>query len=315
MYMWTIIVHAGNKIDIGFRPTRNQVLLWHSWEVKDGLQSPHVNLPIPHCKRTRISLLALSFFVTLVLGVVASSIPAPQIGLAPRIHWGRSDSGWESTNWSGYAVTGSAGSVSGVNGSWEVPKIVSCPTASQYSSFWVGIDGFSSNTVEQIGTDSDCQNARAVYYAWYEFYPSPSYTISGFTVNPGDTISAEVKYSNNKFTVSIVDVTSGKSYSTSATVRSAQRSSAEWIAEAPSSSRGVLPLANFGKVVFGYDNTAVTGTCYATVAGATKAVGSFGSSVQEITMVTSSGKAVKAQPSSLSSDGTSFSVAWKTSGP
>jgi hypothetical protein len=256
----------------------------------------------------------MSLFVTLVLGAAASPLPALQIELAPRIHWGRSDSKWLSTNWSGYAVTGSAGSVSDVNGSWKVPAIVgSCPTASQYSSFWVGIDGFSSNTVEQIGTDSDCQNGRAVYYAWYEFYPSPSYTISGFTVKPGDTISAEVKYSNNRFTVSIVD--GSKSYTTSATVRSAQRSSGEWIAEAPSSSRGVLPLADFGTVYFGSDNTKVTATCYATVAGATKAVGLFGSSVQEITMVTSSGKAVKAQPSSLSTDGTSFSVAWDSSGP
>jgi hypothetical protein len=262
-----------------------------------------------------ISLLAMFFFVTLLLGAAASAIPAPQIGLAPRIHWGRSDSSWLSTNWSGYAVTGSAGLVSDVNGSWKVPAIVgSCPTTSEYSSFWVGIDGFSSNTVEQIGTDSDCQRGSAVYYAWYEFYPSPSYTI--FTVKPNEVISAEVKYSSGTFTVSIRDVTSGKSYRTSATVRSAQRSSAEWIAEAPSSSRGVLPLADFGTVYFGLDKTGISFTCYATLSGTTNPVRSFGSSVQEITMVSSSrGHAVKASPSNLSTDGTSFSVAWESSGP
>ncbi|HXZ98545.1 MAG TPA: G1 family glutamic endopeptidase [Candidatus Acidoferrum sp.] len=288
----------------------------HSWEVKDSLQSRHVNLLVSHLRGTSISLLAMFFFATLLLGAAAPAIAAPQMGLAPRIHWGRSDGSWLSTNWSGYAVNGSAGSVSDVRGSWKVPAIAgSCPKASEYSSFWVGIDGFSSNTVEQIGTDSDCQNGRAAYYAWYEFYPSPSYTISSFTVKPGDTISAEVNYSNSKFTVSIVDVTTGKSYSTSATVKSAQKSSAEWIAEAPSSSRGVLPLADFGTVNFGSDNTGVAVTCYATVAGATKALGSFSSSVQELTMVTSSGKTVKAQPSSVSKDGTSFSVVWKSSGP
>ena len=287
-----------------------------SWEVKDSLQSRQMNLLVSHLRGTWISLLAMFFFATLLLGATAPAIAAPQMGLAPRIHWGRSDGSWLSTNWSGYAVNGSAGSVSDVKGSWKVPAIVgSCPTTSQYSSFWVGIDGFSSNTVEQIGTDSDCQNGRAVYYAWYEFYPSPSYTISSFTVKTGDTISAEVNYSNSKFTVSIVDVTTGKSYSTSATVRSAQRSSAEWIAEAPSSSRGVLPLADFGTVSLGSDNTGVSATCYATVSGSTKALGSFGSSVQELTMVTSSGKTVKAQPSSVSKDGTSFSVVWKNSGP
>ena len=78
-----------------------------------------------------------------------------------------------STNWSGYAVTGPDGSVTDVKGSWKVPDVVcSSPgTPNSYASFWVGIDGYGSNTVEQIGTDSDCSGGNAVYYAWYEFYP------------------------------------------------------------------------------------------------------------------------------------------------
>src|ERR1035437_4462946 len=76
-----------------------------------------------------------------------------------------------SGNWGGYAVTGTKGSVTDVKASWVVPAIVgNCPSTNQYSSFWVGIDGYSSNTVEQIGTDSDCVNSKPVYYAWYEFY-------------------------------------------------------------------------------------------------------------------------------------------------
>jgi hypothetical protein len=51
------------------------------------------------------------------------------------------------------------------------------------------------------------------------------------------------------------------------------------------------------------------------VSGTTGAIGSFGSSVQVITMVSSSG-AIKAQPSSLSgTNGDSFSVTWQSSGP
>jgi hypothetical protein len=57
------------------------------------------------------------------------------------------------------AVTGSKASVTDVTGSWTVPA-VDCTspngTPNGYSSFWVGIDGYGSNTVEQIGTDSDC---------------------------------------------------------------------------------------------------------------------------------------------------------------
>src|SRR3989440_8287423 len=103
-------------------------------------------------------------------------------------------------------------------------------------------------------------------------------------------MTAEANF-NGRFTVTITDTTTGVSFSTSARVHSAQRSSAEWIAEAPSSSGGILPLANFGTVSFS--------SCTATISGTTGSIGSFGASVQQITMVTSSGN-VKAQPSALS---------------
>jgi hypothetical protein len=177
----------------------------------------------------------------------------------------------------------------------------------------VGIDGYSSNTVEQTGTDSDCQGGKPTYYAWYEFYPQPSFIINTLTIHPGDKIFAEVKYSSGTFTVSINDITTGKAFSTSHRVNSAKRTSAEWIAEAPSSG-GILPLANFGTVNFGFDYTAVSSTCYATLNGITGNIASFGSSVQSITMASSSGQ-TKAQPSALTADGASFSVQWVSSGP
>lgn len=220
-----------------------------------------------------------------------------------------------SLNWAGYAVTAAAGAVSDVKGSWKVPAIQGgCPSTNQYSSFWVGIDGFNSNTVEQTGTDSDCRGGTPTYYAWYEFYPHPSKLISGLAVHSGDVISAEVRFSGNAFTVSIQDATTGGAFSTSAHVHSALRSSAEWIAEAPSSSGGILPLADFGTAGFGTDTTGVGSTCTATIAGVSGTIASFGANVQSISMVTSAGT-LKASPSSLSADGTSFSVTWKSSGP
>jgi hypothetical protein len=230
---------------------------------------------------------------------------------------GADGSSWSSTNWSGYAVTGSSGQVTSVQGSWIVPAVTGSRRTTAYSSFWVGIDGFNSNTVEQIGTDSDVQRGRPVYYAWYEFYPNPMYQISTLSISPGDVISASVTYSSsqNTFTVSITDTSKSTSWTSQpTTVSGATESSAEWIAEAPSSYFGVLPLANFGTVKFGYDSTAVAGTCYATLNGVTGTIGSFGSAVQQITMVSRRG-AVKAQPSALSTDGTSFSVTWKSAGP
>lgn len=226
---------------------------------------------------------------------------------------GVSGSSWYSTNWSGYAVTGS--NVTFVQGSWIVPTVTGSRSTTAYSSFWVGIDGFNSNTVEQIGTDSDVQRGRSAYYAWYEFYPSAMVEISTIKVSPGDVMLASVTYvTGSTFAVSITDTTKGQSFSTQGSVSNAARSSAEWIAEAPSSYFGVLPLANFGKVNLGYDSTNVAGTCSATIAGVTGYIGSFGSAVQEITMVSRRG-ATKASPSLLSTDGTSFSVTWKSAGP
>lgn len=250
--------------------------------------------------------------------IAAHSAYTTVVAAPIRIHELRLDGSVTSENWSGYAVTGTPDSVTDAKGSWTVPTVTcngSRHSPSAYSSFWVGIDGYSSNTVEQTGTDSDCSNGQPTYYAWYEFYPNPSFEVTSLTIRPGDTISAEVSYSSGEFTITITDVTTGKSFSKSSQVPSAQRSSAEWIAEAPSSCtrRGceVLPLADFGTVDFGQDYTPVTSTCYATVNGTAAAIGSFGANVSEITMVSSSG-AQEAVPSAFSAaDGSSFSIIWK----
>src|SRR5947208_14092498 len=59
-----------------------------------------------------------------------------------------------SSNWSGYDVTGSG--ALDATGSWVQPSVLSCSRKeNSWSSPWVGIDGDTSGTVEQIGTDSD----------------------------------------------------------------------------------------------------------------------------------------------------------------
>lgn len=252
------------------------------------------------------SMVILILLIVLPVFAIAFIPTASEYSHGPRIK----DKYGNSLNWAGYAVTGSAGSVTDVTGSWVVPT-VTCPGGSQYAAFWVGIDGYSDNTVEQTGTDSDCQNGNPRYYAWFEFYPKPMFRINTITVSPGDTMSAEVKYTGgNKFTATITDTTTRQSFSTSGTVN-AQRSSAEWIAEAPWSG-GILPLADFGTANYGLDYTGIASTNFATVGTSTGPIGSFSSN--SITMVTSSG-ATKASPSSLTTDGTSFSVQWVSAGP
>lgn len=216
----------------------------------------------------------------------------------------------DSTNWSGYAVEGS--SFTKALGSWTVPTVNCTKTPNTYAAFWVGIDGWTSDTVEQTGTDSDCDGKTASYYAWYEFYPNPSFEITSVSVSPGNHISASVTYSGSEFTITLTNESTGKSYSKSSKVSGADRSSAEWIAEAPCCTNrgGILPLSDFGTVDFGDDYTGVSSTNDATDSTVSGAISAFGSDVYESIMVNGSSGADEAVPSGLSSDGTSFTVQW-----
>ncbi len=117
-------------------------------------------------------------------------------------------------NWSGYAVETSltspqSNAVTDVKSTWSVPTVTGTSSAA-YSSVWVGIDGYSDSTVEQIGTEQDWTGRSGSYYAWYEMYPTGMVSIG--RVYPGDAISAEVSYlSSNFFLLTIADTTSGHS--------------------------------------------------------------------------------------------------------
>ncbi|SRR5579863_5146179 len=224
------------------------------------------------------------------------------------------DSSVCSSNWSGWADTGSSDSVSAAYGSWKVPSLA-CPRhGTTYVALWVGIDGYSDSTVEQTGVLGECSNGIASYSAWYEFYPNPLVTISSVSVSPGDVVNARVTYSSNEFTTTITNVNTGVSYSASASVSGAQRTSAEWIVERPALCTGgvcrLSTLANFGTGYLGQDSTGVTGTNYAMINGVNESMGYSSFTTAAITMVASSTGPILAQPSGLSIDNTSFTVTY-----
>lgn len=227
--------------------------------------------------------------------VVAAAVSATAGGATPsqRHGWMHRITNSTSTNWSGYAVTGSR--FTSVSSSWTEPTAKCSTTA--YSSFWVGLDGDTSNSVEQTGTDADCSGRTPQYYAWYEMYPKYPVNLPN-TVRPGDHLTASVTTNGSgSFTLAISDSTQGWNYSTQQKLKSAKLASAEVIAEAPSSNSGVLPLANFGTVSF---------------SGASANGSLLASSTPHIDPITmQSGSTVKAQPGSISSG--AFSVTWKHS--
>ena len=200
----------------------------------------------------------------------------------------------ESTNWSGYAAT--TGTYTSVSASWT-QQAGTCSRGDQYAAFWVGLDGYSSNSVEQTGSEVDCVGRTAQYYAWYEMYPGPPENYSN-TVRAGDHFNASVTYEgSNEFSLYIADTTQHWSHTTTASLAGAARSSAEVIVEAPccTASGGILPLTDFGTV-------SITGSM-----ANGSALGNAGG-VTGITMIDNQGRD-KDSVSSLSG-GENFSATW-----
>jgi Peptidase A4 family len=245
--------------------------------------------------------------LALAAGALAASAPAaaashparPTIhlirpamhGTAPMALRGRPSQAVESQNWSGYAAHGKT--YKKISASWVEPT-GHCTSSRTFSSFWVGLDGYSSKTVEQTGSEVDCVSGHARYFGWYEMFPAFPVNFSN-AVSPGDHFSGSVTFTGSgHYTLVLKDTTKGWSHTVNKTLSGAKNSSAEVIAEAPSSSTGILPLTNFGTAHF--SNAAVNGA----------AMGK--ASPTKIIMVNGSGRA-KDSASSLSG-GTAFSVKW-----
>ncbi len=252
--------------------------------------------------------LTLSFLVMRTIGIaatasatvsnsirLASQASHPESATAGDYEWLEGCGGVaERTNWSGYVIQTSDEGVSQVYGHWIVPT-VTCSGGTETSSVWVGIDGYNSNTVEQLGTEQDCRGTTAYYLAWYEMYPDSPVALS-LPIHGGDQIQANINYvGNNQFAFELTNLSTGDTFWTTQT-SSAQRSSAEWIVEAP----GGLPLADFGAARFADSQ--------ATIGGATGTISSF-PQYASINMVALTG-AVKTQTFGLSKGGANFTVVW-----
>jgi hypothetical protein len=216
-------------------------------------------------------------------------------------------------NWSGYASfsngsTAEIGSVTGVWGNWTVPHL-HASINDRFSGCWVGIDGYSNQTVEQIGTAQEWIGGRQVNFVWFSIFPGPTYELAGFPIQPNDHFRASVSYvGNDVFEMTIENLTQGVYAlvpTNFTTLPGTERNSAEWIVEAPfSDANGILPLAHFSPVPFR--------ECLAAIRGSSHKINSTHWQHSRITMVTGTSKkgVLKAVPSPLFNDGKNFIVKW-----
>jgi hypothetical protein len=209
-----------------------------------------------------------------------------------------------SSNWSGYVATG--GNFTAASASWTVP-VANCLSpsfqAATDSATWVGIDGWGGNTVEQIGTDSNCVAGNPSYWAWWEMYPNLPTVIGGVTssypVFGGDSMNATVTYTGTPGTykLTITDNSESWSFSTTQSISGTAGASAECAVERPSFLG--LPLAPFGTATF-------TNCQAATGGGPLHSIWDYPNLAVNLTSSSDTLSSV----SGLSNDGTQFTATW-----
>ena len=220
--------------------------------------------------------------------------PAGQPGTAPAPSTQPSPlSIGQSHNRSGYAASG--GTYTSVSGTWTVPQVAATSAGSDAT--WVGIGGVTSHDLIQAGTEAMVPYAGNVQYeAWIELLPASSTTVP-LVVSPGDSVTVTLtQQSTGNWLVAFKNNTTGKTYQTTEQY-SSSLSSAEWVEEAPSGGRRVLPLDQFGSVQFSAGSTVKNGT--------TDSIAKAGAIA--ITMADRYGQPI-AKPSALAANGSSFSV-------
>ena len=202
-----------------------------------------------------------------------------------------------SANWSGYRVASQNGDAfSKVSGSWVEPS-AKCDSGQSHASFWVGLGGSGdgNGALEQTGTAVDCNSSgTADHYAWYELLPAAPVQLD-LTISPGDHMSSSVAVNGTSVTINVADQTTGKSVTKTLQMNDPDVSTAEWIAEAPSTCDGSgdcqpLTLANFGTVAFS--------NASATAAGHTGTISDGSWSAQPVALSPDAGRGAPARSDS-----------------
>lgn len=142
----------------------------------------------------------------------------------------------QSANWAGYAaVRPHDATFTHAIGVWTVPALDCSAGRSTSSMTWVGLGGFrrSAPALEQLGTEGDCEGGDAEYSAWLEVVPAPAETVD-LPVAPGDRIVAGVRVTGHRVRFRLRNATQDVVAERHVWAPVVDRSSAEWIVEAPS---------------------------------------------------------------------------------
>lgn len=278
----------------------------------------------------RLASLALAGAASLGLALLSGAgtatarvSPAPTAGArAPAAHGkhliraahregpARAVTNFTSNNWDGYFATDASHDTdfTAISATWTEAAVTCSSKKEAWAGFWVGMDGWWNDSVEQGGTEAICLNGSPQYSVWWEMFPFNAIQV-GFAISPGDAIHASVTYQpgSKKFDIVVKDLTSGKTLTKNIACQQGQggcqRSSADVISEdIGHSGGGLFPLPDYGTQT--YKSVSVTDT-----SGHTGPLNDSGWQLGRVTEVSSG--VTKQTTSGLKSGGTSFSTAWR----
>jgi hypothetical protein len=255
--------------------------------------------------------------VTHVTGLRPAGMPAslPHTHLPTHLLTNSANGSATSGNWSGYAAVACPACHLRYAGTQFTIPSVNCAKSTigtsgyAFAAHWVGLDGFTSGTVEQTGVDAYCTSTTspAAYFAWYEMYPLHPVAFAG--VSPGDAINASVYFNGTGYQLNLTDITTGGWFATTQPCPSGQtcqHTNAEVITEDPGGAvAGGYDLADFGQA--NYLNSQVT-----SLAGIHGNYGPANGYWTPYTITMATGASIMASPG-VTEGGTAWPVTWNAS--
>lgn len=185
--------------------------------------------------------------------------------------------------WSGYSDFASGG-VTASYISVRVPTAHCTAGTIQVMVIAAAIDGGSSSDFAMAGVAIECTSSGLVYAGFYCDLAVPTCGFSTWSPAPGDIVKAEVIVTSGMFYFGVKDLTSSKTFTKTNTDTGSAFDVGSCITDMVNTSTGFPQLytatgggygqPKFSIIGIGEDNTKVANTCYTTIGGVSKAIGS-----------------------------------------
>ena len=157
----------------------------------------------------------------------------------------------DSENWSGYAVTGSAGEFTHAEAWYYEPEFKYSKCSENSEVTWAGIGGYYENSkaLGQDGTLYKIPHAEN-HQAWTEVAPEQEIIAQNLVADPGYEFDASTKWLGKSYRMYMYNYYGGETLTVEVPIDLYDGRSAEGIAERPEVEGKLTNLSNFGELYF-----------------------------------------------------------------